>query len=389
MRINDNYRDLPGFDNWDLNGKTVLLRVDYNVPLGDDGNILELFRIQKAMPTIIQLSVRGAIPILMSHLEKDKVLKPLTPIYEYIEKEFQIRVIKADGCVGEPARAAVNKAIDLNRKGIPCIVGLANLREEKGEKKNDPEFVKELGKLGSCYINEALACDHRKHGSIIGLPEYFGPGKVAAGYLLRDEINMAICMMNNLQSPKVAIIGGTKSDKLLTVQSLLNDDWIVLLGGKLGYMVARCNGVVTTGEKPDKDFIDEIKSIDFKNPNLVLPEDDSVFEASNSQLKMVDIGPKTKAKFIAHIRKASGIFANGPMGKAENSGYLATKDIYWEIALQQILKIIGGGDTTNIVRSYNIPFNSFTHVSTGGGASLKLYEQGNLVGVDALFKKAA
>jgi len=339
--------------NFNFKNKKVLIRCDFNVPLGDQGEILDDFRIKSTLPTIEYLMKESAKIILMSHLGRPEgkavaELK-LTPIQKLLEKYLNLPVRKSKDCIGKETEELVNEM----KTGEVLL--LENLRFHKEEEENDDNFTKDLVKLGDIYINDAFANCHRAHASMVGIPKYL---PAAAGLLLEKEIKTLENFIRNPQKPLISIIGGKKVEtktKLIDAVSEISD-WVLI------------SGLI------EKDLKE--KNIKLKYPSKIISPIDSV--------NTFDIGPETIKIFQEKIIQAKTIFWNGPFGKIEEEKYRkGTKAIVETIIKSGAFSVVGGGETVEFINQMGL-IDKFSHVSTGGGALLDFVCDGQLVAIEAL-----
>ncbi|MCX7736558.1 MAG: phosphoglycerate kinase [Candidatus Kapabacteria bacterium] len=389
---------------YDVNfeSKKVLVRVDYNVPLDENGKVTDDTRIKESLPTIDKIIDDHGIPILMSHLGRPKGERnpkySLAPVAEYLKEKFGYNVIFAEDCIGDIAKNAIAKAEPGD------IVLLENVRFYKEEEKNDPEFSRKLAELADVYVNDAFGSAHRAHASTEGVTKFFET-KVA-GKLLLDEIEYLGKAVKNPIKPFVAIIGGAKiSGKIDVIRNLFSKCDTILIGGGMMFTFFKAMNL-NIGKSICEDdkvelalqLINEAKE---KNVRLVLPEDvviaDNFANDANTHLVPVteipdnwigmDIGTKTIEIFSGIIKEAKTIFWNGPMGVFEMSnfanGTLAIAKAMAEATEKGATTIVGGGDSAAAISQMNFK-NKITHVSTGGGASLEYIEGKTLPGIAAL-----
>jgi len=358
---------------FDFKGKKVLLRCDFNVPLSPEGDILDVFRIKASIPTIEYLIKKGAKVILMSHLGKPagKVVEnlKLNKVQEKLMEYLDLSIVKARNCIGKEIEDWVNEMEEGE------ILLLENLRFHKGEEENDPEFAKELAKLGDIYINEAFACSHRPHASIVGIPKFLPSG---AGLLLEKEIKSLSKIIKNPKRPLVAIIGGVKFDEKIRLLDKLQElcDF-ELIGGKFSLEILK--------RKMEKYLSEEViltKDVYQleKDGNLVLRE---IGDLKGDEF-IPDIGPKTIEIFGKKIEKAKTIFWNGPLGLIEEERFReGTKKIAQMIIKSKAFSVVGGGGTIDVLADLKF-LDKFSHISTGGGAMIDFIVDEELVGVEAL-----
>ena len=387
---------------FDLRGKRVLIRVDFNVPLDKNLNITDDNRIKASLPTIQYALDHGAEVILMSHLGRPEG-KPvssmsLSPAAKRLSELLKKEVIQCSDCVGPRVKEELSR---LN--GKVSVALLENLRFTPLEEKNDIEFAKALAQNGDIYINDAFGSSHRAHASIDGITKFLPSG---AGLLLEKEIQYLGDAMQNPKKPFVAILGGSKvSDKIGVVENLISKVDKILIGGAMAYTFLKVQGVEIGGSKYEKDKTDLAKTILEKakqnKVDILLPVDHVVVQKvdENTPSKIegpsispgwfgVDIGPKTIDLFCQTLSTAKTVIWNGPMGIFEMKAFAKGS---FEIAsklskLQGATTVIGGGDTAACVIGFGLA-DKMSHISTGGGASLEYLEGKGLPGIDALQDK--
>ena len=387
-------RDIDVFD------KKVLVRVDFNVPL-EDGKISDDTRIVEALPTIQFLLERGAGVILMSHLGRPEgqvnMKYSLAPVAERLQNLLpETKVIMASDVVGADAKS---KAKDLKSGEILL---LENVRFESGEEENSKELSKKLASLGDIYVNDAFGTAHRKHASTYGIA-MLKPN--AIGFLIEKELNMITGQIDNPKRPMVAILGGAKvKDKIGIVKSLLGKANSIIIGGGMAFTFLKAQGLEIGKSLCDDEQLDYCKEIlaeaKEKGVNILLPVDtvvaDSIDSSSGDNLKEVnipadkmgvDIGKKTIKLFVKTIKKAKTVIWNGPMGVFENDAFnVGTYKIAKAVAKCHGTTIIGGGDSVSAIVNMGLS-KKISHLSTGGGASLKLFEGKVLPAVDIIENK--
>lgn len=401
----------------ELYGKKVLMRVDFNVPVNmdDSRKITEDIRIRAAIPTIKYLQDKGAKVILISHFEgkdndKKEVNRSLDIAAVRLSELLKEDVKFCPETVGPVAEQAVNK---LNNGQV---ILMENTRYNSGEKKNDPEFSKQLAKLADVYVNDAFGTAHRAHASTSGVAQVMrSQGKPAVlGLLMEKEVSALGGVMNDPKRPFTAIIGGAKvSDKIEVVNNLLDNALQqgdnLIIGGGMPYTFLLADGIPIGKSicEPDKvNVAREImekaakKGVNLILPNDVLITDDFSGNGTNKFCSMleipedfqgVDAGPKTCELFKKAIGRSQTILWNGPVGVFEKDVFdKGTRTV--ALAVAEATKngattVIGGGDSVTAINKFEIDHDNFSHVSTGGGASLEFMEGKTLPGVDAVDDK--
>lgn len=380
-----------------VQGKKVLVRCDFNVPL-KDGVITDENRLNGALPTIKYLMENGAKVILCSHLGKD-ASKSLAPVAKRLSEMLDKEVFFAADAtvVGENAKKAVAEMKDGD------VVLLENTRARKEETKNGEEFSKELASLADMFVNDAFGTAHRAHCSTVGVTEYLSPA--VCGYLIQKELKFLGEAVNNPVRPFVAILGGAKvSDKIAVIENLLEKVDTIIIGGGMAYTFLKAQGYSVGSSLVEADRIDYaremIEKATAKGVKFLLPVDHRVAsefkdvepivtEDQNIQdgFMGLDIGPKTEALYADAIKDAKTVIWNGPMGVFEfenfNKGTIAVAKA---MADAEATTVIGGGDSAAAVNILGFG-DKMTHISTGGGASLEFLEGKVLPGIDALNNK--
>ena len=391
-----------------LEGKKVLIRVDFNVPLDGD-KVRDTNRIEAALPTIKEVLNKGAKVVLMSHLGKikwgkateEEILKAkkkndMAIVYPYLKELLKgYNVYFVNATKGTELKEAINK---LNNKEVLLV---QNTRYEAGEEKNNKELSLDWASNFDCFVMDAFGSAHRAHASTYGVPEILKEeGKqVALGFLMEKEVkNLGACVKGD-NRPYIAILGGFKvSDKIKVIDSLLKKCDKILIGGAMAYTFLKALGK-KTGTSPVEDDQLEYAKKCYESGKIVLPVDN--LEANGfenyTEIRTVegniddgfeglDIGPKTIDLYTKEIMKAKTIFWNGPMGVFENKDFQkGTIGVCKAITLnKECFSVIGGGDSAAAAKEFG--YNTlFSHVSTGGGASLEMIENdGHLPGIDVI-----
>ncbi|HRS01549.1 MAG TPA: phosphoglycerate kinase [Bacteroidota bacterium] len=383
-----------------FNGKRVLIRVDFNVPI-KDGKITDATRIEAALPTIDKVIDDGGVPILISHLGRPKGYQPefsLEPVANYLKNLYGYNVIFGKDCIGNEAEKAVKSATTGD------VVVLENLRFHPEEEKNDIEFAKKLASLADVYINDAFGSIHRAHASIDAVCKFFS--ERYAGYLLLNELKYLGEALDNPKHPFTAILGGAKiSGKIDVIRNLLTKCDSILIGGGMAFTFLKAQGYEVGMSLIEADKIDLatdlIKEAKEKNVELALPDDiviaDKLSEDADVQTVSinnipkdwigVDIGENTIKKYSDIIQNSKTIFWNGPLGVFEiekfAKGTYAIANALAKATEKGAITIIGGGDSASAIQKSGFA-DKVTFISTGGGASLEYLEGKKLPGLAAL-----
>jgi len=384
-------------DDLDVEGKRVLVRVDFNVPL-ENGRITDDARIRAALPTIAELRERGARLILVSHLGRPKDREPelsLRPVAERLAELTGAKVTLAPGVVGDEVGALADAL------GSGEILLLENARYEPGETKNDPELARRLAELADVYVNDAFGTAHRAHASTEGVVHHIAAS--AAGRLLQREVETLRGLLENPRRPLVAILGGAKvTDKIGVIQAFLKRAEAILIGGAMCFPFFSAQGhsvgdslCEVEGVEPAWRALEEAERGDCR---LELPEDLMIGDrfAADAERREVDgvdvpdgwmgldIGTRSAARYAKEIEGAGTVFWNGPMGAFELEPFEAgTRAIAEAIARAPGVTVVGGGDSAAALAKFGFE-HEVTHLSTGGGASLELLEGKTLPGVEVL-----
>ena len=389
-------------DDLDLTGKRVLVRVDFNVPIDENGTITDDLRIRASLPTIRKIISDGGRAILMSHMgrPKGKVVNELrmTPVAlrlsEYLKQEIKLSI----DCIGDDTKKMAFGLSDGE------VLLLENLRFHKEETENDPEFAEKLAELGEVYVNDAFGSAHRAHASTEGVTKYIS--QCAAGYLMAKEIDFLGNALQNPQRPFIAVLGGAKvSGKIEIIESFISHVDCMLIGGGMSFTFLKAEGKEIGDSLLEEDKLDLARDTLNKaraaNVEILLPED--VVEAKeisddaetkipsadsmSKGWKGLDIGPATAKKYADKIKTAKTILWNGPMGVFEHEKFAEGTKIVAEAIADAFengaVTVVGGGDSAAAVTKYNLE-EKMSHISTGGGASLEFLGGKVLPGIEAL-----
>jgi phosphoglycerate kinase len=392
------FKAIPRIEDIPISSQRVLMRVDFNVPL-DGKNVVDDTRIRAALPTINYALEQGARLVLMSHLGRPKGTPnpdySMEPVAARLAEILDIgEVVLTDSCVGDGAKRVV---FDL-RDGEVAL--LENLRFHAGETANDDKFARDLASLGDAYVNDAFGTAHRAHASIVGVTKHIS--KKAAGFLLERELSSFGRLLGEVERPYVAVLGGAKvSDKIDMIESLLKKVDTLIIGGAMANTFAAAAGGDLGNSLVERDKLplarDLIIRAEAKGVNLMIPVDalsaSDVNAVESNHVRMnaipsgqmaLDIGPETQAQFKEILGLAKTIFWNGPMGLYEKEPFAAgTLAVAKAISGSTAFSVVGGGDSVAVVNKAGLE-RGFDHVSTGGGASLKLIEGKALPGITAL-----
>ncbi len=395
-------RRIKTVDNLDFKGKRALIRVDFNVPLDEHGNVTDNTRITAAAPTIKKILQDGGAVILMSHLGRPKDGPEdkfsLRHVKTELGKELDTQIKFVEDCIG-------NEVSQLAKSLNPGeVLLLENLRFYKEETKGDREFAKKLSQLGDVYVNDAFGTAHRAHASTAVIAEFFNDK--AAGYLMEAELKNADKVMSSAAKPFTAIMGGAKiSDKILIIERLLDKVNTLIIGGGMSYTFAKAQGGKIGDSLLEEDkldlALDLIEKAKSKGVNLVFPVDSVTSKAFANDAEQgiakkgeipdgwmgLDIGPESRVIFAKEIESAKTILWNGPMGVFEMSSFEHGTKVVAEAIVAATQKgafsMIGGGDSAAAINKFGYG-DKVSFVSTGGGALLELMEGKELPGVKAL-----
>ncbi|MBQ3494121.1 MAG: phosphoglycerate kinase [Clostridia bacterium] len=385
----------------DVAGKRVLLRVDFNVPLDDNGNIQDASRITAELPTIKNLISRGAKLIICSHLGRPKgepnPKMSLLAVAKYLVGVVNAKVKFSPNAIGDNAKQL---ASELNNGEI---LVLENIRFYKEEEQNDPIFASRLAELADIYVDDAFGTAHRKHASNFGVAKLL-PN--AVGLLMGKEINTITSALENPERPFVAVLGGAKvSDKLAVVANLLEKCDKILIGGGMAYTFLKAKGNKIGKSLYEESVLETAKEIlvkaEQKGVEIVLPVDhmcSEIFSPTGHVVKIsnvdipadlmgMDIGAKTAKLYAKTLKTAKTIIWNGPMGVFEFENFKkGTKTVAKAVAKNKGKTIVGGGDSLSAIAELKLTEKIY-HVSTGGGASMQLIGGEPLPGVDVISEK--
>ena len=385
----------------DISGKRALVRVDFNVPVDDQGNITDDTRIRAALPTIQDLTQKGAKVILTSHFGRPKGVDEklrLTPVAKRLSELLGQEVIKTDDCIGDDVAAKV-AALDNGQ-----VLLLENVRFYKEEEKNDPEFAQKLAANADFYVNDAFGTAHRAHASTEGVTKFLSPS--VAGYLVEKELQYLQSAIEAPQRPLAAIIGGSKvSSKIGVIETLLEKCDKLIIGGGMIFTFYKARGLSVGKSLVEEDKLELAKSLEAKAKErgvaLLLPTDivaaDKFAPDANATTVSIenipadgmglDIGPDSVKVFQEALADCKTVIWNGPMGVFEFDkfavGTEAIAHTLAEIGKTGAITIIGGGDSVAAVEKVGLA-DQMSHISTGGGASLELLEGKILPGIAAL-----
>ena len=383
----------------DVEGKRVLMRVDFNVPL-KDGVVTDDTRVRAAIPTVKYLVEHNARVILMSHLGRPKGDGPepelsLKPAADKLRELTGYDVSFVEDTYGEAAKAAVD-AVEPGH-----ILVLENVRFDKREKKNDPEIAKTLASYGDVFVLDAFGTAHRAQGSVVGPAEYL---PAVAGFLLEKEVDTLTSIFAEPERPFVAIVGGSKvSSKIGVLENLIDSADTLIIGGGMAYTFFLAKGYTVGQSLKEEDWVeraaDMLKKAEDKGVKILLPIDNRVADhfgedavpevvASNAipdDREGMDIGPETEKLYAEAIAGAKTVFWNGPMGVFEFDNFAhGTQAVAEAVAANEgCTSIIGGGDSVAAVNKFDLA-DKMSWISTGGGASMELVEGKSLPGVEAL-----
>ncbi|WP_448523595.1 phosphoglycerate kinase [Pseudothermotoga sp.] len=384
----------------DLNGKTVIMRVDFNVPV-ENGKVTDDTRIVAALPTIKYAVEHNAKVILLSHLGRPKgvdVKYSMKPVVEHLKQISGLSVIFVPHVVGEEVKKAVKEAKPKD------VIVLENTRFHPGEEKNDPELAKAWAELADIHVNDAFGTAHRAHASNVGIASFIPS---VAGFLMEKEIEFLSKVTYEPDHPYVVVLGGAKvSDKIGVITNLMNKADKILIGGAMMFTFLKAQGLNVGSSLVENDKLDLAKQIleqaAQKKVKMVLPVDCVIAQKiePNVEKKVVDlkdgilegwmgldIGPKTVELFEKELEDAKTVVWNGPMGVFEIDNFAeGTKKVALAISRVKGTTVVGGGDTSAAAAKFNLE-SAYSHVSTGGGASLEFLEGRELPGIKSIADK--
>ena len=386
----------------DIQGKKVLMRVDFNVPLNEDGSISDDTRIVLALPSIQYILAQGGRLILMSHFGRPKgKVNPelsLKPCREQLSILLEKDVKFSSNCIGEVAEGMVESLKPSE------VLLLENLRFHEGEEhpENDPTFAKSLAKLGDVYVDDAFGAAHRFHASTVTITEYF-PKKCAMGFLMEKEISFLSKLVFSPKRPFYAIIGGAKIGSKIGVFNTLGKKVdAIFIGGGMAFTFLKAKGIpigdsICDEEKLEgaKQFLNECEkqAIQVHLPIDIVITNDTETQMINAKegipegWKGKDVGPQTVELWSEDLKKGATIFWNGPMGVFEEPVFAhGTNRLAQNLSMMSGEVIVGGGDSIAAINNLHLQ-KSFAHLSSGGGASLEFIEKGTLPGVETLTNK--
>ena len=389
-------------DDFNFENKKALIRVDFNVPLDEEGNITDTTRIEAAKPTILKILEDGGSAILMSHLGRPKNEEEefsLSQICSTVSEIIGVEVNFVDNCVGDKVTQA---AQDLE---MGKILLLENLRYHSEETAGDEEFAKQLSTLGDVYVNDAFGTAHRAHASTTVVAQFF-PDAKCYGYLLAKEIESLDRVLNNSEKPVLAILGGSKvSSKITVIENILDKVDEMIIGGGMAFTFIKAQGgqignSICEDDKMDL-ALDILKQAKEKGVQIHIPVDviaaDDFANDANTKVSDItaiedgwqglDAGPASRENFDAVVKRAKTILWNGPLGVFEMEtfagGTIALGHSIAESTQNGAFSLVGGGDSVAAVKQFGFD-SKVSYVSTGGGAMLEMLEGKTLPGIAAL-----
>lgn len=385
-----------------FDGKKALIRVDFNVPLDENGNVTDITRIEAAKPTILKILEDGGAAILMSHLGRPKAQEvefSMAHICSKVSEIIGVEVNFVPNCVGADAEQA---AMDLE---MGKILLLENLRFHKEETAGDPAFAKALASLGDVYVNDAFGTAHRAHASTTIIAQYF-PEDKCVGSLLAKEIESLDRVLNNSEKPVLAILGGAKvSSKITVIENILDKVDEMIIGGGMAYTFIKAQGGQVGDSICEDDkmelALEILKAAEEKNVKIHLPVDvlaaDAFSESANTKVVPVneipegwmglDAGPRSMERFDLVVNTSKTILWNGPLGVFELAPFsratIALGNSIANATKNGAFSLVGGGDSVAAVKQFGFD-TKVSYVSTGGGAMLEMLEGKTLPGIAAI-----
>ncbi|KPK87260.1 MAG: phosphoglycerate kinase [Bacteroides sp. SM23_62_1] len=390
-------------DNYDFNGKKVIMRVDFNVPLNDKFEVTDDTRIRAAIPSINRILEKGGATILMSHLGRPKEGPENKYSLNHVVPRFSVLLGKpvkfADDCIGE-------KTLEIKKSLKPGeVLLLENLRFHKEEEKGDERFSEKLAEGADVYVNDAFGTAHRAHASTTIVAKFF-PNDSMFGYLIKSELESMDKVLHQSEKPFTAVMGGAKvSDKILIIENLLEKVDNLIIGGGMTYTFIRAQGGKTGISICEEDKLDLalnlINKAKTKGVKLLLPVDNVAADQfdNNATTRVtksdeipegwmgLDIGPETIKLFSGIIEQSKTILWNGPMGVFEmenfQNGTVSIAKAIARVTTEGAFSLVGGGDSVAAVNKYDLS-DKVSYVSTGGGAMLEYMEGKELPGIKAI-----
>ena len=391
------------FEDLNFRGQRVLTRVDFNVPLDAKQRVTDNSRVRQALSTIRRIVEQGGRAVLMSHLGRpDGERVPelsLRPVAEELSRLLGASVTLAPDCVGAEVEAQVQALQDGE------VLLLENLRYHKAETKNDPEFCRQLAKLGDVYVNDAFGTAHRAHASTVGVVKFLPIA--ALGYLIRKELDFLGGLLENPRQPYVAVLGGAKiSDKLKVIENLMKRVQALVIGGGMANTFLAAQGFALGDSLVDDELLDLaaglVEQARNRGVQLHLPTDGVLAQALKADVetktvalpdgvpegwKLLDIGPQTLAAYKSVVQNAKTVFWNGPLGVFEilpfAAGTVGVAQALAQATAGGAVTVVGGGDSAAAVQQSGLA-EHVSHISTGGGASLEFLEGRELPGVTVI-----
>ena len=391
------------FEDLNFRGQRVLTRVDFNVPLDAKQRVTDNSRVRQALSTIRRIVEQGGRAVLMSHLGRpggEQVPElSLRPVAEELSRLLGTSVTLAPDCVGAEVEAQVQALQDGE------VLLLENLRYHKAETKNDPEFCRQLAKLGDVYVNDAFGTAHRAHASTAGVVKFLPIA--ALGYLIRKELDFLGGLLENPRQPYVAVLGGAKiSDKLKVIENLMKRVQALVIGGGMANTFLAAQGFALGDSLVDDELLDLaaglVEQARNRGVQLHLPTDGVLAQALKADVetktvalpdgvpegwKLLDIGPQTLAAYKSVVQNAKTVFWNGPLGVFEilpfAAGTVGVAQALAQATAGGAVTVVGGGDSAAAVQQSGLA-EHVSHISTGGGASLEFLEGRELPGVTVI-----